>query len=308
MPVDWTARNYLPRYDQRVAALAWVTSLLSYDASLAAALQEQVQQDFSCQFNYLVLPGAQNGGLLICDTTAFRIYAFPGTTQRINWAGHLWRSGVSRVTNRQNDLRPIQGRVFASANAYWADALSRNSAFTEVFDGPGRPVVFTGHSIGGAVAAIAAAVYARYHTGTPVTVFGFGAPKFGNGLFFSEVDDTTWFFVNAVGDNVVFLPPAAGFVQSPFSSTNFADAFFQGGTQLWLLEDGTQGFPPISASIFELALWNTNNQGTILHGSAHSLGTYQERIGISLGRRSTDVDEPFQSFRRRDEVIAYLAS
>lgn len=82
----------------------------------------------------------------------------------------------------------------------------------------GKTVVFTGHSLGGAIATLAFANFvSRAEPSAPASLVTFGAPRPGEGRFlewvsnYTKTDSKKAAFLADRGDPVAHLPPAAGF-------------------------------------------------------------------------------------------------
>lgn len=91
---------------------------------------------------------------------------------------------------------------------------------TTVNEAPEEPIVFTGHSIGGAIAALAFTHFCiSDKTSRRAHLVTFGAPQVGNDKFLTWLDvslparrpATAISFIAELGDPVAHLPPASGF-------------------------------------------------------------------------------------------------
>ena len=105
----------------------------------------------------------------------------------------------------------------------FSDALDRIwpelSSALETLEGP---VIYAGHSLGGALATIAAS------RRSPHTLYSFGAPRVGNSDFNASLEDTPWFRVVNGRDLVCQVPP-------PLPPLGFS----HGGSAAYIAQDGS---------------------------------------------------------------------
>jgi hypothetical protein len=121
--------------------------------------------------------------------------AFRGTANAANAATDV-KFG-RRVFNAMRDATQGNARVHAGFESCWdklaphvlvqiEEALESTSRFTGMPKSR-IPVLFTGHSLGGALAVLAAYSFSS-ETQSPLAVYTFGMPKVGNGPFAKEYD------------------------------------------------------------------------------------------------------------------------
>ncbi len=125
------------------------------------------------------------------DETAFAALVFRGTIGRLaNWLVNFdafpvpWPSG-GNVHRGFGEL----------IHAIWG-------AVEPVLETVDKPLFYTGHSLGGAMATLAAAMAA------PQAVYTFGAPRIGDAAFADTLADVPIFNVFNPGDIVTHLPPS----------------------------------------------------------------------------------------------------
>jgi len=131
------------------------------------------------------------------------IVAFCGTESWRDWLTNFrvrmepWACGATDVS----DIEAHRGMV----NAYWS---VREQLLTETDRAANDSIIFTGHSLGGGLATLAAADYA-VSTCHSVMLVTFGAPRVGGGRFsrFAEYVLPEWTRVTHAADPVPYLPP-----------------------------------------------------------------------------------------------------
>jgi len=132
------------------------------------------------------------------------IVAFCGTESWRDWRTNRqarmkpWACGSTGVS----DIKAHRGMV----NAYWS---VREELRSETDRAANDRVVFTGHSLGGGLATLAAADYS-VSTCHLVTLVTFGAPRVGGLRFSRFAIDTVpqWTRITHAADPVPYLPPA----------------------------------------------------------------------------------------------------
>jgi len=104
--------------------------------------------------------------------------AFRGSSSRADWVANLWYPLKSLPSPHRQSVKAHSGflRQYLSVHAHIVRALEAAGA---------RHVVLTGHSLGGALAVVAAAMLPSHYTYDVVT---FGAPRAGN----SELSDAAY--------------------------------------------------------------------------------------------------------------------
>lgn len=141
---------------------------------------------------------------VIAEFDDYTVVAFRGTTYE-DIIGNLH---IKRVPGPA-------GAVHAGFLNYTGQALNHVSDMLRQRD-PGKPVIFTGHSLGGAAATLAAAIMIveRRITNRILCVVTFGSPRVGNHCFTSLVDQIVDHrrFVNA-NDGVAYIPWMLGTYQ-----------------------------------------------------------------------------------------------
>jgi hypothetical protein len=97
-----------------------------------------------------------------------------------------------------------------------------------ITDNPKRPLWITGHSLGGALAALA---FARIKNAAGLYVFG--SPRTGNGEFAAFFKDKPVFRLENAGDPIIRVP---------LESRSQKDSFAHIGTPVYIGKDGNVGF------------------------------------------------------------------
>jgi len=113
----------------------------------------------------------------------------------LDWTGN---AKVPFVPVRPHSRRRAHRGFLASFDSVWAELAARLETLHA--RSPGRRFWFTGHSLGGAMATLAAD---RFGRGTLVT---FGAPRVGDAHFAATFRNPAWRVVNN-SDIVVWVPP-----------------------------------------------------------------------------------------------------
>ncbi len=191
--------------DATVRSFQWVTASWLADAALLAYFDE-ARVRWECDRAGFYEAGfieRQNTQCVLASTDQYALVAFRGTT--------VLKPGANLT------LKDIRGSANAAFDAF-RDVLTDSSlipsgnvhrGFQEALDAvwpqlqafqtnhPSLPVWFTGHSLGGALAVLAADRYAK--AGGPVGgVYTFGCPVIGNHDFLQDyaLPDRTFRFVN----------------------------------------------------------------------------------------------------------------
>lgn len=170
--------------------------------------------------------------------------------------------------------------------------------------GAADELYFTGHSLGGALATLAAV----YLDSLPHPLVTFGAPRVGNPEFCSHLPEETWRFINA-GDPVPYLPPnIPGF--------NKGDSIFiHGGDMLFFDQERNLTRNPAESpeNIFDLLGENMKSAASsMVKGTLGVLGNLGKNI-MKGGRRdapgatSAEPDEDTPVGERAAQALTSLA-
>jgi len=170
-------------YSDRTAALMAYFASYAYDRSSNARGLASVPPELAALgFNRLTWfhNGLTDGWAYIAESEALIVLAFRGTTSILNWNTnfHAW---LVHPTNTDSRLRVHEG--FYSAFEKLSDGQRGiRQKLTELETEPNRrvPIYITGHSLGGALAQIAAAVLGSDRIAACYT---FGSPRVGNYIF-----------------------------------------------------------------------------------------------------------------------------
>ena len=119
------------------------------------------------------------------------IVAIGGTNSSIIWALNIFASQV------QVSMTGVPGGV----STYFAAIAERFISFIPV----DRPLLLTGHSLGGAVAQILAVFY-QEQGGVDVECLAFGSPRAGDGDFANSADPSLIVHIVKKGDPVPLVP------------------------------------------------------------------------------------------------------
>jgi hypothetical protein len=182
-------------------------SLLAYGGpGLAAPLLERPTLLRRDGVTVSPVDGPDDNGVLVLSNERFVIAAFRGTrVPGLNSATEFLRSLAPDFTDVRTDvrLRPVPfgpgnvHRGFLDAYRQVEDGLRDRLA-----DLAGRPVWFTGHSLGAALATLAAARF-----GPSAGLYTFGSPRVGDGDFAAAFGGRPCFRVVYDDDVVARLPP-----------------------------------------------------------------------------------------------------
>lgn len=150
-------------------------------------------------------PGSGLGAVVAVDNARnLIVVSVRGSSNIRNWITNIqfnWRD----CPNLTGGCRVHSG--FADA---WSEISGTvlNAVHSARASNPGYRVVATGHSLGGAVATLAAA-YLRAHEGVPVDIYTYGAPRTGNDAFANFVTGQPGaeFRLTHGSDPVSRLPP-----------------------------------------------------------------------------------------------------
>jgi len=114
----------------------------------------------------------------------------------------------------------ISGKVHRGFSRQWSHARSEVTSFMQKNQDAGRKTIFfTGHSLGGAVATVAATEMQKRFPGMSVNLVTFGAPKVGNDDYAKSVNSLLNGRVSRnenAGDPVPCIPPRIPFF-APYS-------------------------------------------------------------------------------------------
>lgn len=135
----------------------------------------------------------------------------PHATWAVMWLLVALGATVAQFVVSRGDLERVLGRRRALV---LGPPLSRLLA-----DSTDKEVIFTGHSLGGAMAALA---FAAYQTRGPARLVTFGSPQFGDAEFLkwfkqlrsSKVHECSFCLIANRGDPVAHLPPSDLFIRA----------------------------------------------------------------------------------------------
>jgi hypothetical protein len=161
-------------------------------------------------------------GLIAVDPTSkLIVVSFRGSSSVRNWIAKYAlpppRENLPQLTTPSSivfafsDCSLVSGcEIHTGFGAAWAEVSSAVTSGVAAARkaNPGYAVVSTGHSLGGAVATLAAA-YLRAGSGTSVDLYTYGSPRVGNGAFadFVSAQPGLETRVTHVDDPVPRLPP-----------------------------------------------------------------------------------------------------
>lgn len=226
------------------------------------------------------------------------LLAFRGSEEFIDWMVDF------RIGQRDGEELGLTGKVhrgFANVlEGSWDDIERLVSHFAS----DGQPIWVTGHSMGAAVATLAAARLANagYNVGP---LYSFAGPRAGDQLFaqdlYSSLDGRHYRFVNG-GDLVPRLPPtaAAAFQMARIIRAKLPSAWLENwlhdlayahNAAMWLLgPDGSTTTYPVSDDVEDAPFWealadacsvdrlSTLITESLAQGERHNEGTYLCRM------------------------------
>jgi hypothetical protein len=190
-------------------------ALLSYadEDFIRRQFHDKTSGDTPLNADCKVFMGPETGAqCLVIDTDLFAVVTFPGThIDNVNLPDPI--SGLKLLlvdpADTKTDLdfaRPLEGHVhpgFARAfRDVWTLAGPRITEIQQ--QDPSRPIWLTGHSLGAALATLAAHQLGRDAVSA---LYTFGSPAVGDSTFASELDVPTFRFVNN-SDLIPRLPPS----------------------------------------------------------------------------------------------------
>lgn len=160
----------------------------------------------------------------LLDSDQCTIIAFRGTGSAVDW--------VSDFIAQQTLYRPVRnaGQTHKGFTDIYLSARNQVHALLSQLQ-PGKPLFITGHSLGGALATLAALDIAINTTFTSPVVYTFGAPRVGDPKFvqaYNYTVPTHWRFQNEF-DIVPHLPPLV--YQSPHTKGTYFYLHVKGEVQ-----------------------------------------------------------------------------
>ena len=198
------------------------------------------------------------------------LIGFRGTQFLFDWKVNV-RSKLAPVTyrfGRSDYFSLVSGRLHSGfAEESVRISLRILDAMRDLDIGEIEYVFITGHSLGGAVAAIAEGYLRRLFSPIYVSVCVFGAPKYADLSAYMSLPKAPPIQVRRPGDIVPTVPPRAfGYVDNPYE---FAT-------------DGSQYFDPApySSSLGGIIRWARFLSGRF---APHKMETYRSEVGIAAG-------------------------
>lgn len=218
--VEPTARGWEPFRE------AWLAECSLEAYRDRASVPPRMREAFGATFRrFDVAEGCQG---FAAWTEDFAVLAFRGTDSLDDWRTDSRRELVPR---KWCDGRVHRGFAEALSIGWWRVAHLVGLAPR------GLPLLVTGHSLGGALAVLAAVRLQR--EGIPVAhVCTFGQPRVGDRRFCRRSGLASWRRVALGGDPVVSLPPAV----------NLLRGYAHGGEFAWL-DEGRLDLTPFAARL-----------------------------------------------------------
>ncbi|MBO0764707.1 MAG: lipase family protein [Hyphomicrobiaceae bacterium] len=189
-------------YSDRTAALLAKLAMLAYidwdDNAKRAVLEGTLRRGRAVPFETVSAGGTD---AVVAETDKFVVVAFRGTSSRYDVLTDL-NIFVQRVNVGERAVKVHRGFYDAFQN------IERQLRERLVAQNPGLPIYLTGHSLGGALALVAAAAYGGTdELGDRIAaVYTFGAPRVGGADFPVIVKAPHYRVVNR-GDVVPLVPP-----------------------------------------------------------------------------------------------------
>lgn len=217
------------------------------------------------------IPGT--GILTIEDHT---IVVISGTSNALQWAlqGFYGAAGIESFGQ------------YSTLRLWNQAAMAIEQRIVIAGGNPTGPIVFVGHSYGGAVASILAARYRIAQPGRSVSLLTFGQPKPGDGRLIRLIESTQHLHFVNVDDPVTFLPPDL----AQFSGTlglldsltiNRWSAYRMPSDRVGLTLDGNRTDNPNAGDLYGLVFRMILQA---LHGqwpdaiTSHNISEYERRI------------------------------
>jgi len=187
----------------------------------------------------------------VANTSDFVIVTFRGTATK---STDLFIDLIDNLSIKLTDFRKEEKVHYGFYSAF-KDIWNGNSDFKEYLyylqeNNPDITFWFTGHSLGAAVASLAAASFKNYHG-----LYTFGAPMVGNLAFANSLKQKTYRIVN-YGDIITLLPPAfSGKIQKEYvhhGTTKFIDKRKSLATEIIFPENQFTGSIMITSKIIDI--------------------------------------------------------
>jgi hypothetical protein len=180
--LPWRPDN-LPKlraaYSDRTAALMAFLADFAYHPQITGKSANVPDELASLGFHKLSVfaNGLTDGFAFIAESDALNVLSFRGTHSKANWNTNF-RAGLINPKGTDPNLRVHEG-FYGAFQGLSEDGLSEKIAAINKTSG-NIPFYVTGHSLGGALAQIAAAVFGSDRLAACYT---FGSPRVGNAIF-----------------------------------------------------------------------------------------------------------------------------
>ncbi len=193
-------------YSDRTAALMAYLAAFAYDARIETKERLQIPEELSRLGFTAITPfhnGMTDGWAYIAEGKDLIVLSFRGTTSIANWGTNL-NADLTHPEGTDEHLRVHEGfyEAFVKLNEGELGIKNKIDAVKKSTNGA-IPIYITGHSLGGALAQIAAAVLGSDQVAACYT---FGSPRVGNAYFDLWVKVPSYRVMN-YADIVPEVPP-----------------------------------------------------------------------------------------------------
>ena len=280
----------------------WLQRLLDEMAYDHKAERLQLQEDIITMGAQLEETFNANGTqAILISTNDFLVLAFRGTEATSLKDIKADARAVTRNCDSGGKIHTGFDKAFLAVQKKLEIALSK----PEFKD---KPVFFTGHSLGGALAKVAAKKIT--HKGGNAACYTFGAPRVGDDEWVSTMKTSTYRVVNAA-DCVPMLPPGADTIQLiawlvrlfPWGGQKAAEVllakfsgYMHGGDMRYLSNCPAGDFTEVKL-LYSVSLWY-RAKGFFYKQwpwkqflADHSISVYRKKLGIVALRRNELLDK-----------------
>ncbi|CAB3407529.1 unnamed protein product [Caenorhabditis bovis] len=170
--------------------------------------------------------------------------SFSGTKSKEQLVTELLES-IGRPKHKLHNAGSVHYYFYSALKSMWHSLSAVLNEFVDIM--PKHRIVFTGHSLGGALASIASTIFAQNHPQMSNRTFliTFGQPRVGNIEYAMRHDELvaggSWRIVHAI-DIVAHIPMCVERLTRPISCIPFYNhGSYHHGTEIWFPANMTDG-------------------------------------------------------------------